>query len=369
MIDQNTIPILSHEIDCVSNPYWLGDVGLVAQLEEGVVSGTLPHGIVLEGNAGIGKATLALRLARFILWHGREAGQNIGGGKGADTFDNSPLHVPLDSATFRWVASGAHPDLLVLSVLDGSATQTIKVEQIRAVEPFFRKTASMGKWRVVVIDGIDTVNRNGQNALLKILEEPPAYCVLILTANNGGVLLPTIRSRCRFIPVPPVSAEVIAAVQQQWFPDMPSEHAAMLTRLAAGSIGYLKSLGDLGIAPDLQHLWALLGDVPKLNWAEILKLAEHFAPKAMEDNFRMVMKCFLEQLSDILLMNSKESSVARHKLPKGFDKFTAAKWLQFHDSIVKLYQDYQVAGLDRNFTLTTFFYISEAVFKPEYMVK
>ena len=170
-----------------------------ARLLEWWQSGTLPHTLVLAGPQGIGKATLAFRLARFLLTRPDPPGQG-GGLFGADPLPET-LAVPADNPVARQVAALGHPDLMALArgmnEKTGRAYGEILVDDVRAVPLFLRKTAAEGGWRVVVIDEAETLNRNAQNALLKILEEPPPRTLLILIAQSAGALIPTIRSRAR----------------------------------------------------------------------------------------------------------------------------------------------------------------------------
>jgi len=173
----------------------------------------MPHALVLNGLKGIGKATFAYRLARFALKESRDGGESgLFGEEGApktmDIANNHPV--------FTKIASGGHPDLLTIGRpfddKKGQFKDDIPVDDIRKVAPFLRKTSSDGGWRVVIIDDANTMNRNGQNALLKILEEPPKNALLILVTHGAGGLLPTIRSRCRFVSFDALDENQIAEI-------------------------------------------------------------------------------------------------------------------------------------------------------------
>ncbi len=150
-------------------------------------SGRLHHAWLLTGAPGIGKATFAYRMARSLL-----------GGKSlmADSLD-----IPKTDPVSQRIESRGHGNLFVVNRSWDSKTkkfkQDIPVDLIRSVGGFLQGTASEDKERrVIIIDTADDLNTNAENALLKMLEEPPTNTVLILLSSSPGRLLPTIRSRC-----------------------------------------------------------------------------------------------------------------------------------------------------------------------------
>ena len=154
--------------------------------------GRIPHAWLIGGPAGIGKATLAYRMARFVLAHPKPAAAEVQSARS--------LAVAADHPVARHIASQAHPDLLVLERVAGDSgklNQDIKVEQVRRSVGFFGSTAGEGGWRVAIVDSLDELNQAGENALLKVLEEPPAKSLLLMISHAPGQVLATIRSRCR----------------------------------------------------------------------------------------------------------------------------------------------------------------------------
>jgi DNA polymerase III subunit delta' len=171
-------------------------------------SGRIAHAWLIGGPAGIGKATLAYRMARFALAHPdpkADAVQRAGS-----------LDVPPESPVARRVAGRAHPDLLVLEREPddkGKMRTVITVDQVRRTIGFFGSTAGEGGWRVCIIDSADELQYpQGSNALLKVLEEPPPRSLFLVVSHAPGRLLPTIRSRCRRLTLRPLGeADVVAA--------------------------------------------------------------------------------------------------------------------------------------------------------------
>ena len=166
-----------------------------------------PHAWLIAGPGGIGKATLAYRMARFALAHPDPLAPAVQ--------KATSLAVPSDGLVARRVAGRAHPDLLVLEREPddkGKMRTMIIVEQVRRTVGFFGSTAGEGGWRVCVIDSADELNPAGTNALLKVLEEPPPRSLFLVVSHAPGRLLPTIRSRCRRLTLRPLeAADVVKA--------------------------------------------------------------------------------------------------------------------------------------------------------------
>ena len=148
---------------------------------------------MIGGPPGIGKATLAYRLARFVLAHPDP--------KAPAVQKATSLAVAPDHPVARRIAAQAQGDLLVLERVineqTGKLYTVIRVDDVRRSVSFFGSTAGEGGWRIAIVDAVDDMQREGANALLKILEEPPARTLLLLVSHTPGRELPTIRSRCR----------------------------------------------------------------------------------------------------------------------------------------------------------------------------
>jgi DNA polymerase-3 subunit delta' len=154
--------------------------------------GRMPHAWLIGGSPGIGKATLAYRMARFVLAHPDPAAADVQAGQ--------TLAVAPEHPVARRISAQAHSDLLALerTIGDNGKLRTeIAVADVRRTITFFGSTAGEGGWRICIVDSVDELNRFGTNALLKILEEPPARSLLFLLSHAPGQVLPTIRSRCR----------------------------------------------------------------------------------------------------------------------------------------------------------------------------
>src|SRR6201985_1713863 len=165
-------------------------------------SGRIPHAWLIGGAQGIGKATLAYRMARFVLAH-RDPGT-------AAVQDAETLWISPDDPVARHIAAGAHGGLLALerSLNDKGVLRTvITVDETRETISFFGSTAAVEGWRVCIVDTVDELNPNAANALLKIVEEPPQQSLFLLVSHAPARVLPTIQSRWRKLLLRPLSTE------------------------------------------------------------------------------------------------------------------------------------------------------------------
>ncbi|HBH26123.1 MAG TPA: hypothetical protein DDX54_01810, partial [Rhodospirillaceae bacterium] len=240
----------------------IGHVRARAVLLDMVRAGRLPHGAILAGPRGVGKATAAFALARFLL--------SGGGGDALDAPEGHPVHAR--------VAAGGEPDLLTIE--PDAPGATLKVDAVRAIAHFAHHTAAQaGGWRVVVVDDADAMTRAAQNALLKVLEEPPPRSIVLLVAHRPGALLPTIRSRAALVPFCALSESEMGQVLALADPPLAAGDMPLLAALSGGSAGRALAYA----AADAPGIWArvepLLG---REDWPAAHALADQMAGKAAE---------------------------------------------------------------------------------------
>jgi DNA polymerase-3 subunit delta' len=177
----------------------------------------------------VGKATLAYRIARYLLAHGAKDG-------GA-----ADLSVAAGDPASLQVAAGSHPGLLLLQrgahPETGKMMTVLGVGEIRKLAGFFGMTSGAGGWRIAIVDTADEMNDNAANALLKLLEEPPSRAMLLLLSNTPGRLLPTIRSRCQRLVLRPLDEQTLTRALQTALPQTSEAELSQLARLAGGSLG------------------------------------------------------------------------------------------------------------------------------------
>ncbi len=259
----------------IENPELFGYAETESQLLRMIQQKKLPHALLFSGAEGIGKATLAYRLARYLLTDAQPP-EPVMGLFGAEPVEET-LRTSMDQPAIRRMLAGSHGDLLVIQpVADDkrkTSADTIFIEQVRQVTEFMHHTPSESAWRVVIIDPAEAMNINAANALLKMLEEPPAQALLILVTHQAGRLLPTIRSRCRKItlrtPSEAASAEIFAQQNQP----IPAAELRQLLMLTQGSSG--KALRYAA-----HHALAMYKEVLEVLAAPTPKAASSFAARA-----------------------------------------------------------------------------------------
>ena len=226
---------------------------------EAFTTGRLHHAWLLTGPRGIGKATLAWRIARFLL-------ATPDGAQEAGLFGDAPpeprsLAISPDHPVARRVAALSDPSLFLLRRPWDDKFKRLKaeitVDEVRKLHRFFALSAAEGGRRVVIVDAADEMNTAAANALLKVLEEPPARATLLLVAHRPARLLPTIRSRCRTLSLAPLLPDDMAAALMATGLDTPLDPAT--AALAQGSIGAALNLIEsdgTGLYQSLVGLWA-----------------------------------------------------------------------------------------------------------------
>jgi DNA polymerase-3 subunit delta' len=243
----------------------------------------MPHAWLLSGPRGIGKMTLAYRMARFQLSQGAAGGDLFGG--------HGSLQMPPESDLFRRILAGGHGDLRLIERVVNPATKKLRgeivVDQIRTLGRFFSMTGAEGGWRIAIIDGAEEMNSNAANALLKLLEEPPENSLLLLVSHGPGRLLPTIRSRCRHLALRPLGEADAIAVLAQQMPDLDQSECLGLVRLSEGSPGLALAMAAEGGLQGYGELLAMMRDLPELDFAAVHALGDRLARANNEAAYRV----------------------------------------------------------------------------------
>jgi len=280
-----------------ANPELIGHEAAEAALLDMHAAGRLPHALLICGPRGIGKATLAYRLARFLFVQAEEtAASSRGGGLFGDSAPAaaapSTLHVPPEHPAFRRVAASGHADLMTvergIDIRRKRARAEIVVDDTRSIAGFLHLTSAENGWRIVVVDSADEMNRNAANALLKILEEPPKRALLLLVSHAPGRLLPTIRSRCRKLMLRALPDADVERLLARHRPDLTPGDAAALARLAAGSIGDALALAEVGGLDLYRAMLALLMPLPGLDAVALHGFAERLARPDADAAYRAI---------------------------------------------------------------------------------
>lgn len=268
----------------------LGQDEAVAEFLDAYATGRLHHGWMITGPKGTGKATLAWKIATFLL---AETGDD-GGFFGETPPAPTSLDVSPDAPDARLIAAGAHPRLTVLRRAVNKDTSKLRaqitVDEVRKLKSFFEMSAADGGRRVAIVDAADEMNVNAANALLKVLEEPPVDATLILIAHQPSRLLPTIRSRCRTLRANTLPPATIAAALDQ--AGIATNEAPALGALAQGSVGEamrLITMDGLALYSDLIKLFTGL---PRVDRTIALKLADSAAGVRNVNRYDMMLDLF-----------------------------------------------------------------------------
>ncbi|WP_299443610.1 DNA polymerase III subunit delta' [uncultured Rhodospira sp.] len=287
-----------------ANALLAGQAEAEAEVLRAWEGGRLSHAWLLTGPRGIGKATLAFRMARFILAGGAVEPAQTAPDPGPSLFGDPPappagpsapsggLAMTPEHPVFRRVRAGSHADLRVIERGSSDEKQAqrdldagreprrrdeIVVGDVRDLGAFLSLTPAEGGWRVVVIDAADEMNRNAANAVLKVLEEPPPRSVLVLLAHTPARLPATIPSRCRRLALRPLPPPVMRELLATYRPDLEESARATLIGLAQGSIGRALDLARKGGLDLYGDVMALVAQAPRMDVAKCHALGDRVA--------------------------------------------------------------------------------------------
>jgi DNA polymerase III subunit delta' len=248
--------------------------------------GRLAHGWLLTGPRGVGKATLAWRIARFLLATPPDDG---------GLFSAPPpsrLDIPPDHPVARRMAALSEGRLFLLrrgANEKGTAlSDDIRVDEVRKMKGFFQMSAADGGRRVVIVDAADELTVQAANAILKVLEEPPPLATMLLIGHQPFRLLPTIRSRCRELRLGPLGpadmAQALAATGEA------VEDPAALAELSGGSVGEALRLLRLDGLALYGQVTGLMATLPRLDRPRALALAEKGAGRGGDAAFDAILR-------------------------------------------------------------------------------
>lgn len=297
--------------------------------EDARARGRLHHAWLLTGSEGVGKATFAFRAARRLLGAPHDPSHGI---LGAD-----PGH-PVS----RQIMARAHPDLLVLERVgeDGKPRRVIPVDEARKLSEFFSKSPATAPHRVAILDAADDLNMNAANAVLKTLEEPPPSGILLLVSHAPGGLLPTIRSRCRRLAFGAMAeAETASFVSART--QASAEDAIRLARMSGGAPGRAWRLARAGAVALDDAARTLLADLPDVDEAMALALADRFRGSEGPANFNLLFERLADRIHDRVQAWAQDSVA-------GLDP-----WVRAWETLQRLPREVDSVNLDRTDALFT----------------
>ena len=264
----------------------LGQGSAEATFLQAFNTGRLHHGWLITGPRGVGKATLAWRLARFLL-----ASPEDDGGMFAAPAPET-LDIPDNHPVARRIAALSEPRLSLLrrayDEKKAKLQDVISVDEVRKMKSFFTLSAADGGRRVAIIDAVDEMNPAAANALLKLLEEPPKSVTMFLISHQPARLLPTIRSRCRELRLGPLSAQDLSDALTMAGGEVAPEDRIALAELAGGSVGEAFRMTNLEGLALYARLVKLMATLPRLDRVQALAFAEAGAGRGAEAQFDLI---------------------------------------------------------------------------------
>ncbi len=270
------------------------------QFLESFNSGRFHHAWLVTGVKGVGKASFAYRAAKFLLTQDGDGGGLFGP---PDSLDPASDHSALSL-----IQAEAHPGLSVLKrrydPKGKKLFKVIRIDDVRSLSNFFGLKSSDGGWRVVIVDTVDDMNVNAANAFLKILEEPPERTIFFLLSHTPAGLLPTIRSRCRQLPLRPLSANQVTEVVLRHDQHVSEQALETLVSLAEGSPGKALSLLNSGGSEVFSAILSLFATYPKFDPDKLHGLADIAGKKDGEGTYRIICELFPWWLSRLVRASS-----------------------------------------------------------------
>lgn len=387
-----------------TNPYLLSHIKQEEEFFSAFKSSQLHHSWLITGPNGIGKASLAYRIARYIFTltatdhlknlninidvsapivdnsfeYEEEEGddsENMGffnddmdgdsqvissgtsnqvaKSESLEEKDKSPLKLSPSHPVFERLTAGGLTDLIVIEREYNETTKKLKteisVEQIRALKEFFSKTSSEGGYRVAIIDSVDEMNPNGRNALLKILEEAPEKSLLLLICHNINGLLPTIKSRCRILKLSPISNDNMKVLLQHHLPNVDEKSRNTLLNISGGSIGMALNIYKNNGLELQSRILKIIPEIFNKKNASVLDIANMVANEEMFKIFEHIIINFIENAIKYKSGIVAEGIEAEEKLALQTitSYYTNVKALfSIREQVLKHFQLYPVLNLD-----------------------
>jgi DNA polymerase-3 subunit delta' len=255
----------------------VGQERAVEQFAAAWSSRKLHHAWLLAGPKGVGKASFAHAAARRVL-----------ADAAGPPFALPGIETPDDHPIVRLVEAGSHPDMRRLERLvnekTGNLARNISVDQVRELGEFLSLTPALSPWRVAIIDAVDELETSGANALLKILEEPPANMLFFLVSHAPGRLLPTIRSRCRRLDFEKLGDDAMTSVLERHAPELSAAERQRIISMSFGSAGRALAFAELDLAKLEDAALAILRQGDPTN-ARRSDLASELGKKGAADRY------------------------------------------------------------------------------------
>jgi DNA polymerase-3 subunit delta' len=279
----------------------------------------LPQAIIIAGPHGIGKATLAWRFARFLLAHPDPAAPAVQ--RAAD------LGVDAEHIVSRKILALTQGDLCLLRRGWNEKSKRhfteIRAEEVRDAVHLFQHAAGAGGYRICILDCAEDLNRHSANALLKLIEEPPPRSLFLIIANKPGLLLPTLRSRCRMALLKPLAvADIVAAIDAlggSWTAAGPKACQTAAERAKGSVPAALRLLAGRGLEQEAQ-IRGLLDALPSVDWRSVHSLADRLAGREAGEEYDQMLTAIVDWIDETLHAKAGEGASRLAPLAQVWEK-------------------------------------------------
>jgi len=335
--------------------------------------GRMHHAWLITGPKGVGKATLAWRIAKFLCAEDAAASDDAGGLFGEALPKNLPASLATDpeSTVVQRILAGGHGGIRIIertvNEKTGKMRNEIPIDDVRGLTGFFQQTSAEGGWRIAIIDAADEMNTAAANALLKLLEEPPAKSILLLVAHAPGRLLPTIRSRCRTLALRPLDTGEVANVLSARYPDLDTASLQGLAALSDGAPGRAVTLQGQGGLILYETLSGMFSSLPDLTMSAVHGLADTLAAAKNDADYRLFVMLSTGWFERLVRLGASGiagpevvagETAAMHRLASvaGVDR-----WLALWEKVGQQFARADAVNLDRKQVILSFFTSAMAV--------
>lgn len=325
----------------------------------------LHHAWLITGAKGIGKATLAWRFAKFLAV--QEDAADSGPGLFGEELPSEATNLDTDpdDPAIQRIEAGGYGSIAVaersLNEKTGKLRNDIVIDDVRKLTGFYTQTSAEGGWRIAIVDAADEMNANAANALLKLLEEPPAKSILFLVAHSPGKLLPTIRSRCRTLKLKMLGEDSVQAVLAGRYPALSSDELTALSRLSGGAPGRAIELAERDGVALYRSMAQQLAGLPRLNIPQIHEFAAKLSAPKADAEYRLFIEMLLGWVERLVRQNAsgvptndvmagEGAEMARISSHAGLDR-----WLDLWEKMGRLVSRADAVNLDRKQVIISLF--------------